>query len=108
MLPTIKKAFASVTIDNIRSNELLSTGHILATDVANNLVTEGMPFRDAYRLVATRIVEANQKMVQIGSDVISFETAVENRNDFGGTSKNRILESISVLYQRLTTLNTSA
>lgn len=108
MLPTIRKAFASVTIDPIRSKELLSAGHILATDVANNLVTEGMTFRDAYRAVATKIVEANQKMVQIGTDSISFETAVANRNNFGGTSENRILESISVLYQRLTTLNTGA
>lgn len=101
ILPTIKKAFSSVIIDKERANELLSTGHILATDVANNMVTEGVTFRDAYRLVAKKIVEANQKRVQIGTDTISFESAVEKRNNFGGTSESRILESISILKIRL-------
>jgi argininosuccinate lyase len=101
ILPIIKKAFGSVIIDKERSSELLSTGHILATDVANNMVTEGMTFRDAYRLVATRIVEANEKFIQVGTDTTSFETAVEKRNNFGGTSASRILESISTLKDRL-------
>ncbi|MEZ4742822.1 MAG: hypothetical protein R3B45_10300 [Bdellovibrionota bacterium] len=82
----------------------LNQGHILATDIANQLCESGIPFRNAYKKTATFIKEANEtnKQVhditkqQLGFD-ISFATAVEKRKNNGGTSRKKALLAINNL-----------
>lgn len=100
MLPIVEQAVASINVNATRANELLPNGHILATDVANKLVDEGLSFRDAYKVVAERIDACEQSGTQVlpninQSFVTAIEGAIENRSNFGGTARKRILESIS-------------
>jgi argininosuccinate lyase len=55
---------------------------------------KGMTFRDAYHEVATMISTAAKNAQQIGRPELSYESAVDNRNNFGGTSKQRVKQSI--------------
>lgn len=84
-----------------RATELLSQGHILATDVANKFVSEGMTFRDAYKKVAAHVVEAESVGRQLDADGISFESAVESRKNFGGTALAEIKNTWAWLEEQL-------
>lgn len=104
MLPIIKVAFSALLVDVKRTNELLVQGHILATDVANLLVSQGATFRDAYSEVANQVNEISAMNEQIGTSQISFSSAVESRSNFGGTSKARVVETIHWLKSQLSEL----
>jgi len=74
------------------STSLLNKGHILATDIANDLVDQGINFRDAYTKIADLVSEADSKNIQIHELVESkeddpFLSSVEKRDNQGGTSK---------------------
>ncbi len=83
------------------AKEKLMSGHILATDVANKLCQEGVPFRDAYLKTAAFVHEANKNNKQVheiattkmGFD-FSAETAVEDRKNLGGTAHNQALSAV--------------
>ncbi len=91
------RAILGIKLNQTRAEELLEQGHILATDIANELVKHGRPFREAYSEVASRICAAQFDSKQIGRPETSFESSVENRNNLGGTSRKRVLESIHLL-----------
>lgn len=77
----------------------LNQGHLLATEIANQLTSEGLPFREAYQKVAFLVEEANAQNKQIhelGFEV-SFEQAVECRCQSGGTSKSQVLQQLKKL-----------
>ena len=108
MLETMK-------INKGRMREDALTGFINATDLADYLVTKGMPFRDAYK-ISGRVVnyciehnKLNDDMALtletldlntyknfsklISEDVYKFidlDNCVKRRNSFGGTSPNNI------------------
>ncbi len=109
MLPIVEQAVASINVNATRASELLPNGHILATDVANKLVDEGLSFRDAYKVVAERIDACEQSGTQVlpnidQSFMTAIEGAIESRSNFGGTARKRILESISRIKDILKTL----
>lgn len=115
MVPFIK-AFA---LNEKRAQELLSTGHILATEIADHLTSQGMAFRDAYKKVAQMVRIAENKGVQVHKldsetvksilpevDVnfmkcLSAESAVEKRNNPGGTSPSQVKQGIKSLRKTL-------
>ena len=82
----------------------LARGHILATDVANKLCEEGLPFRDAYLKTAAFIKEGdeNSKQVhelareQMGFE-LSFLSAVEQRKNLGGTARESAISAVEKL-----------
>lgn len=104
MLPILKLAFSSVLIDENRATELLMHGHILATDLANLMVFRGATFRDAYREVAANIVALEGTNEQVGLNQISFESAVETRDNYGGTSRTRVLETMALIRTEINNL----
>lgn len=103
---------AELTVNKSRAKELLNHGHILATEMANELTDKGMPFREAYSVVAGLVELAESKKVQVHElkmeeiktltlelsaefmDSLTFEATVEKRSSEGGTSlagvKNQI------------------
>jgi argininosuccinate lyase len=95
-------------VDAERAEYLLGRGHILATEVACALTSQGMSFRDAYRKTAALVEMAESKNVQIHelsqddfksilpeNDLafvaeLSFKSAVEGCRMTGGTASERV------------------
>ena len=93
----------------------LNKGHILATEIANELTNRGLSFRAAYQVVASLVETANAKDVpvhmlqpqewqkiapqldEIFMSQLSCESAVELRANQGGTSKASVLTQIDQL-----------
>ena len=92
-------------IDSNRAEELLQKGHILATEIADELTREGLAFREAYKQVASLVGKAEERGCQVHElkvadfkaispalsesfmSGLSFESAVEKRRQqSGGTS----------------------
>jgi len=99
------EAFAPFTeglvVNTERATALLNQGHILATEIADDLaLNQGVPFREAYQKVAALVEMAESKKVQIHqlnealTTNLSFEAAVEKRSNSGGTSRSEIQKQI--------------
>jgi argininosuccinate lyase len=98
-----------------RAQSLLSKGNILATEVANALALQGVPFREAYRQTAALVEVSDQQGISIQEldleklkkivpqldsqwlSQLSYESAVEQRNFSGGTALNQVLAGIKKL-----------
>jgi len=106
---------AELTVNDKRAKTLLNQGHILATELANHLTDQGIPFREAYGVVAGLVELAESKKVQvhelalkdiqtltsgISADFLgklTFEATVEKRKYAGGTSLIEIEKQITLL-----------
>lgn len=107
-------AIASATFRRERMREALGAGHVCATDVADFLVSQGVPFREAHHIVGAIVKRAEEQGVQIGElsreelskahpalagDAVAAALdpaeAVERRHVVGGPAKARVLEAIS-------------
>jgi argininosuccinate lyase len=103
-------------IDELRARELLHSGHLLATEIADALTGSGMAFRDAYKIVGAMVARAQEVGRQVHElskedlaaarielplsvnlAAISYESAVERRQNMGGTSKAQLLSQIKEL-----------
>lgn len=100
---TILVPFSSgLTCDEKRAQELLNSGHILATDIANSLAKTST-FREAYQQLSQMVKDANLAGVQVHElfkdtpHAVTFEQSVENRNQDGGTSRAQAQKSIENL-----------
>jgi argininosuccinate lyase len=95
-----------------RAQELLKIGNILATEIANELTIQGLPFREAYQQTAALVEKAEIHRVSVEqlfsesqtgeshfqrAGKLSYESAVEARNLPGGTSRNTALAGIAEL-----------
>jgi len=105
MIPTIK-----VNADNMREAAL--RGFSTATDLADYLVTKGLPFRDAHEVVG----KAVQRGISLGKDlaemslpqlqqfskiiqkdvyeVLTLEGSVASRDHIGGTAPNQVISAV--------------
>lgn len=93
---------SGLKVNEARAKELLNQGHILATEMADELtLIERKPFRDAYTQVAAAVELAESKGVQIhelvDSKNDSYTVAVERRTQSGGTSRAQCLKQIQQL-----------
>lgn len=99
---------AELSVNHQRARELLNHGHILATELANHLTDQGIPFREAYGIVAGLVEIAETKKVQVHElrpqDIttltpaikadflaqLNFEMSVEKRQASGGTARAQV------------------
>jgi len=107
-------ALATAEFRREKLQAALEGGHICATDLAEYLVVNGVPFRDAHHLVGGLVREAerlNCTLRDLPSDILEAAhpaliaaeaidvldptKSVERRQIFGGPAKVRVLESIS-------------
>jgi argininosuccinate lyase len=106
----------TVNVDNItRSAE---TGQMLATDVADYLVSKGIPFREAHTIVIKICDYARENKKEVhslslneykrfsqtfDSDVllINLRSSVESRDVVGGTAPNRVNKAIKEARQQI-------
>src|SRR5690606_5684161 len=65
-LRALAGALATCTFDRERLEAALGGGHVCATDLADLLVTKGVPFRQAHHIVGDLVRVAEQRSVQLG------------------------------------------
>ena len=102
----------------------LNQGHLCATDLADFLVQQGVPFREAHGLVGALVRAAEGRGVQLGElpsailaeahpsltsaearTALDPETVVERRQLFGGPARVRVEEAIRDARERWATAN---
>lgn len=107
-------AIATCTFRRDRLEGALDGGHVCATDLADYLVLEGVPFREAHHIVGSLVREAETRGVQLGElgqevlsahhasladarvrDALDPKSAVERRKLIGGPAKERVKLAIA-------------
>ena len=94
--------------------ESMKKGFLNATDVADYLAKNGMPFREAHKVVGQIVSYCEQKNIAIDDmkfeeylgfsnifkedvlEVITIENCVNNRNSYGGTSIKNVLMQLEL------------
>jgi argininosuccinate lyase len=113
-LQALAGAIATATFNGTRMAGALDRGHLCATDLADYLVTQGVPFRQAHHIVGGLVREAECRGAEIAalpadvlerahpslrrevlSSVLDPRAAVERRNIVGGPARPRVLEAIA-------------
>jgi argininosuccinate lyase len=103
---------ASLTFDTARMRAAIDAGHLVATEVADYLVTKGVPFREAHDIAGHLVRVASERGVELAAldlatlraahpafdaDVASWldpARAVDRRDVIGGPARNRVLAEI--------------
>ena len=113
LLPAMTGMIATLTFDHDRMAAAAPKGYALATDMADWLVRQGVPFSRAHDITGrtVRFAEAAGKelaeltgaeLVEIDAslsdgvlDVLTIEGSVTSRNGRGGTAPNRVAEQLA-------------
>jgi argininosuccinate lyase len=115
LLPAFTGQVATLTFDTGRMAELAPQGFSLATDVAEWLVREGVPFRVAHELAGAcvrrceelgvdlpdlsddELAEIDPHLTAAVRDVLTVEGSVASRRGRGGTAPDRVREQLAEL-----------
>jgi argininosuccinate lyase len=122
LLPAMAGLVGSLTFDTKRMAALAPAGYTLATDIAEWLVRQGVPFREAHEAAgaAVRVAEergvgleelTDDELVAVSSDltpevrdVLTIEGSVSSRDARGGTAPERVsvqLDAVRAVAERL-------
>ncbi len=113
-LRALTGALATCTFREKRLRQALEAGHVCATDLADFLVLQKVPFREAHHIVGGLVRAAEERDIQLGelpkdvlvaahpalaSDEVKSaldpEAAVERRKLVGGPAKARVLAEVA-------------
>ena len=112
MLAVLVPLLSAVEVDGEKASSEMSDGFLLATDVAEYLVSKGMPFREAHARVGGLVKEClarHKNFFTLSRDewsgllpearedffpLLSLRSAVERRNTLGGTSFGQVAGQI--------------
>ncbi len=115
LLPAFTGMVATLRFDTARMAELAPQGFSLATDVAEWLVREGVPFRVAHELAGACVRRCEELGVELADltdeqlaaisphltpavrDVLTVEGSVGSRRGRGGTAPERVREQLAEL-----------
>ncbi len=118
VLPAMTGMISTLVFDTERMAVSAPEGFALATDIAEWLVSEGVPFRSAHEIAGAWVRVAEERGVELWDltdhdlsniagelrpavrDVLSMEGALASRNAFGGTAPERVKEQIKSLVQQ--------
>jgi argininosuccinate lyase len=121
VLPAMTGLVATMTVDAARMTELAPQGFSLATDVAEWLVRQGVPFREAHELAGAcvrrceelgvdlpglddaQLAELSPHLTPGVRDVLTVEGSVASRRGRGGTAPERVREQLAELLDRVQT-----
>ncbi|GGA74104.1 argininosuccinate lyase [Pseudoclavibacter endophyticus] len=119
LLPAFTGMVATTTFHGDRMRELAPQGFSLATDVAEWLVKQRVPFRDAHELSGACVRLAESKGIDLNGlsdddfagvsplltpevrSVLTVDGSVATRDGRGGTSPARLAEQLDELRERL-------
>jgi argininosuccinate lyase len=119
VLPAFAGMVATLRFDTARMAALAPQGFSLATDVAEWLVTRGVPFRDAHEISGALVRLCEQRGIELGDvtdemltsvspalepgvrEVLTIEGSVASRDGAGGTAPARVEEQRAELIARV-------
>ncbi len=119
LLPAFTGMVATLTFNTERMAELAPRGFALATDIAEWLVREGVPFRIAHELSGACVQACEQRDIELWdlSDddfaaisphltpgvrgVLTVQGSLASRDSRGGTAPDRVVEQLAELRARL-------
>ena len=122
VLPAMAGMVETLTFDAERMSSAAPAGHALATDVAEWLVKQGMPFRDAHDVVGACVRACDAKDIELWQlsdedlsaispsltpevrSVLSVEGALNARSSFGGTAPVRVAEQLEAVRNDIATV----
>lgn len=112
VLPAFTGMIATLEFNRSRLQDLSVAGFSMATDVADYLVRQGVPFKDAHEAVGKLVVFCEENGLELDQlsreqyesisrqlkpelkDVLNLSTAIESRNSAGGTSSKQVIEQL--------------
>ena len=112
ILPPFEKMLSSAKFRSEKMKASLYQDFSTATELADYLATQGMPFREAHHIVGDIVKYClgagigledipNGKLQEFSSlfpsdttSIIAIETSVDRRNSYGGTSQTSVLHQI--------------
>ncbi|MGV9672371.1 MULTISPECIES: argininosuccinate lyase [unclassified Gordonia (in: high G+C Gram-positive bacteria)] len=115
LLPAITGLVATLEFHEDRMAELAPAGFTLATDIAEWLVRQGVPFRVAHELAGACVREAESRGVGLDGlddaafaaidpaltpdvrEVLSVRGSIESRDAHGGTASDQVRRQLGVL-----------
>ncbi len=115
LLPAFAGMIATLTFDEVRMAELAPQGYSLATDVADWLVRQNVPFREAHEITGrlVQFCEANGLELDQPTDadyagvdprltgevrsVLTVAGSIASRSGTGGTAPARVAEQLAAL-----------
>lgn len=115
LLPAMAGLVASLTFNVQRMAELAPAGYTLATDLAEWLVRQGVPFRSAHETAGAAVRAAEQRGVGLQEltddelaaispeltpqvrEVLTIEGSVSARDCRGGTAPGRVAEQLNAI-----------
>src|SRR4051812_48795741 len=119
VLPAFTGLVATMRFDTARMAALAPSGFSLATDVAEWLVRQGVPFRVAHELAGACVRAAEERGVDLGDlsddefaaispaltpqvrEVLDVAGSLASRNGRGGTAPARVAEQRARMQQRI-------
>ncbi|NYJ01506.1 argininosuccinate lyase [Nocardioides thalensis] len=119
LLPAFTGQVATLVFDTERMAELAPQGFSLATDIAEWLVREGVPFRIAHEVAGAcvrrceglgielhelsdeQFAEISPALTPAVRDVLTVEGSVASRDGRGGTAPERVREQLGELRERV-------
>jgi argininosuccinate lyase len=119
LLPAFTGMMSTLVFDTQRLEQLAPQGFSLATDVAEWLVRQGVPFRVAHELAGTCVQECEKRGIELWElsdedlvsisphltpgvrEVLSVAGSVASRNGRGGTAPVRVAEQLTELRARV-------
>jgi argininosuccinate lyase len=125
VLPAMTGLVATLTFDTARLTALAPQGFSLATDVAEWLVREGVPFREAHEVAGAcvrrceelgcelpdlsddQLAEVSTHLTPRVRDVLTVDGSVASRTGRGGTAPQRVREQLAEAVARAGELRAS-
>ena len=119
LLPAVSGMIATLTVHEARLAELAPQGFALATDVAEWLVRQGVPFRDAHEIAgeAVRVceerdcelwdltdadfAEISEHLTPRVREVLTVRGSLESRSSQGGTAPSAVAAQLEALREHL-------
>jgi argininosuccinate lyase len=113
VLPAITGMIATLRFDTVRISMSAPEGFALATDIAEWLVRNGVPFRDAHEIAGACVRAAEERGIELWDledaefaaisaaltpdvrEVLSLEGSVSSRASYGGTAPVRVREQLA-------------
>jgi argininosuccinate lyase len=121
VLPAMTGLIATMAVDAARMTELAPRGFSLATDVAEWLVRQGVPFREAHEIAGECVRRCEARGIDLSDlddaeladvsphltpdvrDVLTVDGSVASRRGRGGTAPQRVREQLEELLDRTRT-----
>jgi argininosuccinate lyase len=119
LLPAVTGMTATLTFDTARMAAMAPAGFSLATDIAEWLVRQGVPFRVAHEaagrcvslaessgrelaeLTDAELAGINQELTPAVRDVLTVQGSLAARDGVGGTAPVRVAEQLAALRGRI-------